>query len=395
MNEFLLEILAKKRELLRSRIEKTGLEEVLARARELWVEHAPAVSKPTRYGAVDGSNNSIEFKGLTFYAVLGYAIGKVGGSVVERSVGDMDILLHSDAGEHVRLLREISEVKVAALLPETELLMVDGSIISLLLRPRPLAAEPRLKYAVEKLWEKAGRDVAHVLWSGLRTQLRATSYFLYDHLVSHQVARDHSLLLSDQVELIVLLEYLEKLLATRILLEQRVIGRGTPGLVFVSKTSRSRDHFTEFENKLNRMLPPDIVIFSYASTKPGFSRPMKATIEEVKGAMPSHGDLAGLIAEFYERLDFILSYVRLVENGPVLMLEIPVDRDVVGEDRYGDVVEHVLRYLNSLAYNGYPYPLIEAHRGSLITRDDIENMAMILGLLPGSTGREVLLEWIS
>jgi len=392
LRKILLEIALSKALWIRGSVERSGLEEVLARARELWVEHKPEGFKLERYGAVDGSNNEVEFKGLTLYAVLGYAVAKTSSGVVEYEVGDVDVMLHGDTSERVRLLREISEVKAAVLASEPDLLMFDGSITSLLIRPRPYA-EPRLRYVVEKLWVEAGRDVVSRLWAGLKKQLSSGSRALYDHYISHHIAREHGLFTSSKLDLTVLLEYFEKLLSIRLLLEQRVVGRKHPALVFISKTSRSRDYFHSYESVLNRTLPPDVVIYSYATRSVGFSKPVEVEREEVKN-MPRYGELEELIAGFYSRLSYVLTYFRLAEGGPVLMVEIPVDRDVVSENAYTDIVHTVSESLHPLSYNGYPYPLIEAHKNSLITREDVQSIAMLLGLIPRPTGREVLLEWL-
>jgi len=393
LHKMLLEIALRKASWIKSGVEKAGFEDVLAKARELWAPRKPAAAGPASYGAVDGSNNGVEFKGFTLYAVLGYGVGKAGGSVVECGVGDVDLLLHGDAGERVRLLREISEIKAAALLQEPELLMIDGSVTSLLIRPRPFA-EPKLRFVVEKLWLETSRDIASRLWSELRKQLESGNRLLYDHFISHHIAREYGLLVSSKVELAVLLEYFEKLLSLRILLEQRVVGRRVPSAVFVSKTSRSRDYFGELEDKLNRTLPPDMLVFSYAGVGAGFSKPIEVVREEVKRAMPRYGELESLVAEFYSKLKFILFYAKLEEGGPILMIEVPVDADTVSAGDYSEVAARIFEQLSGLSYNGYPYPLIEAHKNSLITRDDVQSIAMLLGLLPRPTGREVLLEWL-
>ena len=136
-----------------------------------------------------------------------------------------------------------------------------------------------------------------------------------------------------------------------------------------------------------------MIMFTYASIKSGFSKPLRIMRRELK-ELPRYGELDDLIGGFYDRIDYILSYVRLEDGGPVLMIEVPVDNSVVSEDSYEDLITWFFNQLSSISYRGYPYPLIEVDKLVKITRQDMVNLAQIIGFLPRMTGREVLVEWL-
>jgi hypothetical protein len=394
LKEILLEIALKKASSIQEALGRAGLEDMLEEARRLWIEHKPRRDKPRTYGAVDGSSKSIEFKGLTFYAVIGYAVARSSDGVNEYLVGDVDVTYDANATEHVRMLREIAEIKAACLMPELDMLMVDGSLTSLLIRPRPLADETVLSQAHAELKRATHDGIVEELMDMLRGQLSSRARSRLDApYVSRLLGTEYKLYAEGRRTLSVLLEYFEKLLSIRLLLERKVLSTWPPRLAFISKTSHSKHYFVERELMTKRVLPSDILLFSYATVRTGYSPPYPESEREFKH-LPRSEELEWLIGRFFDNIEYITSYVRLEEGGPVLKVEIPVDKNTVKPDKYSLVIERTVDALSSLAYRGYPYPLIEVDKLARITRQDIVNLAQIVGILPRMTGREVLVEWL-
>lgn len=393
MREFLVEIALRKADSIKNKISEYGLDDVLEQVSKLWINYNPSREELESFAGVDGSNNSIDFKGLTLYAVIGYGVAKESTGVKTYLVGDIDILYTSDTSEHIRLLREIAEIKTAYLASNVELLMVDGSITSLLIRPRPLTDNVALSTTIKQVLE-INQNIFIELWDLLKKQLSSADNKLFEPYVSHQLASKYKLYGKNTMYLIVLLEYIEKLLSIRLLLDKTIIKKKKPSIVFISKTSRSRDYcekyFVEYEEKLGRQLPPDILLFTYSTREIGYSKPLLTRIDK---GFPSEGDLKKLIYEFFRGISYVITYARFSQDSPVFKLEIPVYTGVHDIDP-DDLVHSIMENIHPIIVDGYPYPLIEADKMSRITRNDIIDLAQIMGFLPRQTGREVLVEWL-
>lgn len=77
------------------------------------------------------------------------------------------------------------------------------------------------------------------------------------------------------------------------------------------------------------------------------------------------------------------SYARLADHSPCVKLEIPGKVDEAHLRRLLEVLKHG-------SVNGYPYVLREAHQRGKISRDELVNLASMLGLASEIGGREVL-----
>ncbi len=398
MSEYLLELAAMKAEDIRKKIDEASFREIAEYIRGEWVDYTPGEVEVGSYGAVDGSNNSIEFKGLTLYALVGYSIAKYGDEVREYMVGDIDILYPPGTGERIRLLREIAEAKAALIPPKLDLLLIDGSIRSLLIHPRPLAREIGFKKALEKATELFGEGVFSELYNRIREQINSygKGRANKEPFISKEIVLRYNLTLEDNEAIVVLLEYIEKLLSIRLLIERYSSTTRSPELVYLSKTSRSQLYTKRFKDEIKKgiPIPSDMTAFSYFTTTPGYSKPiLQSEIEDLK-RFPNEGELRSLIREFYDNVDFIISYIRLEEAGPILKVEIPIVGETPGADSMCKAVEKVMDMLKPTSINGYPYPLIEVDKVAKIKRSDITLVLQVLGILPRLTGREVLEEWI-
>ncbi len=391
MREYMLQLALRKAEIIEKRISETSLKPLEEKARDEWIQYKPTPREPESTAGVDGSNNSIEFKGVTLYAVLGYAVAKRGQVVSEHFVGDIDILYPPGVAERIRLLREIAEAKTALLVRDVEVLLIDGSIRSLLIQPRPLARYIVLDKAIDEAVSLLGGNVFDHLYKRIREQVETDPDEWVEPFVSKTIMLENNLTTEDSEPVVVLLEYVEKLLSLRLLLEERVKNNKWPRIIYVSKTSRSQLYFKHLGELLRIPVPSDILVFTYFTSSAGYSKPKFSEGEPLK-QLPGKAGLETLLRDFFDRIDFIVSYIRLEDHGPVLKLEIPVEKYSV-EDPL-EIVEEAVNYIASISVNGYPYTLIEADKYSKITRQDILLLAQVLGVLPRLTGREVLEEWI-
>lgn len=401
MKEYLLELAVRKAEEILKKVSAASLEPLREEALSQWVDYEAGPSTLDSIAAVDGSQNAVEFKGFTLYAVLAYGTGAYfsRGDVVTRLVGDIDVLQPPGVPGMVQLYRELAEAIAAYLLSDSALLMVDGSIRALLIHPRPLANTERLNKALARVEELFGTDFYGNLWERVGDRLRSftRSGEIYEPFVSKELMLRHGLTGADNMDVAALIGYLEKLMVLRALVEKASLRRDGRGLVYVSKTSRSQLYFRDVIGE-EGVVPvvSDMLVFASFTRSAGYSKPLLQS-ETVEGgdavlkALPSRGELSSIIKEFFDRVDYVISYVRLVDGGPLLKLEIPVPS---GSGRAEELVRW---YINSMAptiTGGYPYPLIEADRMAKITRKDMLVLLRSLGILPSLTGREVLEGWL-
>ncbi len=406
MREFLLEIALKKSEKIAMRISQSSLEPLRELVEEEWIRYEPRSNEPNSFSAIDGSHNMIEFKGFTLYALAGYGVGKFDEKVYEKIVGDVDILTPPGISERVQLLRETAETITAYMLSFTDIVMVDGSIRALLIHPRPLANELTLKKALTSTIEKLGKEFYAEYWheinehlSELREKSSTDVTIVDEPYISKKIVRENELYSDDDKNIVALLEYLEKLMVLRKLIENTSLNN--PKLVYVSKTSRTTLYLNkEWKNKLSKEnkdeIPviSDILAFTYFTHEPGYSKPLSQMEISTLKHLPNYGELERIIYDFYNNLDYVITFIRLIEHGPVFKLEIPVSRNTVGKNDLDRIIRRVMDIMKGLEVNGYPYPLIQADKSSKITRKDMIILAQSLGLLPTQTGREVLIEWI-
>ena len=397
MRDYLLEIALRKAGVIRSRVSEANLEPLRRVVEEYWKPHDPTELEPASYAAVDGSHNRVDFKGYTLYAVMGYGLARINDRVVEAPVGDVDLLLPPGVSERIQLYRETAEAIAAYKVSRSDLLMIDGSLKALLIHPRPLAGELALRSAINKAEERLGEDFFQEYWEGINKgleEIRGES-LVVDPFYSKKIIFTRGLLSSDDRGIIALLEYIEKLMVLRRVLEEN-IDEDKSRIVYISKTSRTMEYFKKAEIGEKDVVPviSDILLFSYFTKKPGYSKPLIIPLEEVK-RLPDTGVLARIIRGFYDEIGIALTFARIIEGGPVFKLEIPVKIAGGGPsmEKLESIIHTFMNYMKGLEVNGYPYPLIEVDKASKITRGDMHTIAQSIGLLPQITGREVLEEW--
>jgi len=359
--------------------------------KELWINMDIKDKMPKSVAGVDGSNVRVDFQGFTLYGVdavatfyddvkdLKYSNSKV------YALADLDVLIPPRARERIDLYREILEAKTALLTVlenDVELLLMDGSLKSVLITP---SIEP-IVVAMDKVSKIFGDHVYLELYNLLSKSLRSYDKLRDQPIITKLLITDESKVLTEDDYLaVVLLEYIEKLESYRRLL-LKCFEKDTL-LAFISKTGRSQAYFADLGKKLRKYIPADITVFQNLTSSPGYSKP-RMEDRPIKG-MPNILSLR----EFYDKLRIAVTYIRLEEGGPVLKLEIPYIINVDASTIEGDTIR-LLSYLKGISPQGYPYVLMEAHELSRISKDTINRIIYSLDLIPQRTGREVLEGWL-
>ena len=358
---------------------------------ELWIKPSVSPSTPKSLSGVDGGSAKVDFQGFTLYAVDAVAptyydmMNDRYESFKVFSLADVDIPIPPQVSVRIDMYREILEAKVAlAALSErrVELLLMDGSLRSVLITPLSIESLVRAERMVSKVF---GDEVYSELERILSKQVVNYNVLRMNPIASKDIIESYGEeLTEEELPAVVLIEYIEKLETYRRLIS-KALDSGTL-LAFISKTARSQLYFGVLCKKLGRYIPPDIIVFQALTSSDGFSKP-HIDVKPVK-VMPSILSLRS----FYDRLRIITTYVRLEDGGPVLKVEIPYLGNVSEDMAINDVLR-LFKYMKSLSSNGYPYVLAEAHELSRISRDALGSIAYMLDLTSQRTGREVLGEW--
>ena len=361
------------------------------RVSRVWVPYEPKPKPLPSVAGVDGGSGRVDFQGFTLYGVTAVAsvyMGLEGGRysrALTIPVADVDILTPPQAFGRIDLYRETLEAKVgvAALLEGSGLVLMDGSIKSVLITPSPLN-ERALPTALKEALNEFGVGVFNDLGREVTLSLTDLGRLKGSPLSSREVLRGRVPLSEEVLNAVVALEYVEKLEVYRRLIVNA--SEYCVPVIFISKTGRSQVYFRSLSRELGIDVPSDINVFQYLTRGPGYSRPYLE--ERPLKVMP---DILNL-KSFYSRLRVMISYVRLGEGLPVLKVEVPYVKPLsLGEAE--DVVRDLMDCLTPISTGGYPYPLLEAHELAHVRRHVMEGVARVLGLTPYLTGREVLREW--
>lgn len=408
MKEYLLDLALKRRDRIAQAIQQLSSEEYRVIAEENWVEHTPTPKPPESITAVDGSSLTLELRDISLYGVKAYALVRHQSTVRHKYMGDVGVVTAANAAGFIRAFREICETKIA-LSSNSKLVVVDGSVISLLINPEPLT-RIGIKRGIEAAEGLTGLEEAVGLFDKLQEQaeeLEKADLYYGEPFISRIILEEAvgggrqstSDTDRDPEAAFAFMVFIEKLLSLRLLLD-KAVGEGR-GLVYVSKRSRSKEYLrkrltTGSERSFERRVlgPTDMAVFSNYTRAPGFSKPLIVEEVETIKTLPSEGVLRKLVRDYFENIGIMLTYIRLVPDGPVLKLEIPFTRGSgVPASSPHEIVKELMDMLASESHNGYPYPLIQVDKLVKVTRQDLNQIAFSLGILPSLTGREVLGEW--
>ncbi|MEZ0393851.1 MAG: DNA double-strand break repair nuclease NurA [Desulfurococcaceae archaeon] len=392
LSEYLLELFLSRADQLAKDLEaaRSIAESLKELVEGLWAARTPKAPGPHGVSAVDGGSNFLELKWQALYAVVGY--GMEGDGAREHWIGDVGLLSVQDVADFVRTLREICELK-AALSLRARPIIIDGSVTPLLVDPSPLARRATLAEAFKITAKVLGEEAVDEVWRGLQEQrrrLRDSARFLGEPFIARALVRN-TREGADVVFPFLLL--VERLLALRMLLEEAGTEAGdVPGVAFLSKSSRGRQYCERIDACRAHPLLSDSTVFELATRRSGYSSPVRVPEEGVIKAMPREGALGELVRDFFEEVGIYASYVRLIDDGPVLRLELAVRGG--GPKDVARSIEALMDVLAGSSYEGYPYPLIVADRKARVERDALLRLAWSLGSVVPMTGREVLGEWL-
>ena len=137
-------------------------------------------------------------------------------------------------------------------------------------------------------------------------------------------------------------------------------------IISISKTSS--------DNELFHWNIPDIAFLDKFTQKQGMTIIKYRTVYE-KAAFPFYND-------FFKSLTFTVFYVRLQDSKNVLKVELPYKATK-------EEVFEIIRKINVLSVQGYPYLLNKAHNDVVITDKNMKELIKIAKIYE-STNREVM-----
>lgn len=399
LNDEVVRIALRKRAEILSKVKLLAKKGIREEVRREWVTYRPKPASQDFLAGVDGGEALREYQGITIYAISAAAImyryGGTRGWLPETLVvADVDAILSSPAGGRVGILRETLEAKVGAVaaLKGVKLILADGSLRSVIIEPRPRGEGGGYTFdrAAKALKTSSGPDIFRRIVEGVEQGIKNPETLREEPLVARREVRLDSVPPDMRVDAMTAAEYIEKLAAIRALLREAT-WRGAR-LIYVSKRSRTSHYFKGLRE--GKILPPDIMMFQYLTTEPGFSKPIFPEVGEKGGVrrIKQVPEVEGL-SEFYSRVKVAVSYVRLASGGPVLKVEIPV-LEGSGPAVDEGFMRSVMDALASVSTEGYPYPLFEADKIARIPNTTLSIIIQALGLPPLLTGREVLEEWL-
>ncbi len=298
----------------------------------------PSSTWPGPIVGVDGSVNSIEYKGCLFMVADAEAVASNNGLSRVAAGGFADFLLpYWLPRERSRVYMSILELYVALQALEklrNALVLMDGSLLNIF--PKSLR-----RYYSSSL----AREYEHqVSLSPCREYCDSSVRELVKGLANEPLPSEEIRRRAATLELIELLKVLYVIL-------KRHGGR----IAWIAKNSTDT---TLFKKSLS-----DIAVLERTTKGRGYTPAGTSLLEPPPGAEAS-SFLGGVPVNVY--------YVRLNEEGPVLRLEAPF----MGED----TAKHVMGSLTRVSAAGYPYVLRRAHRDVIVRKKDIETLARLLGL---------------
>lgn len=352
----LLEIALKKRDMILKEVRhvKTQVEKV----KEFWVSYSPSQDITfTTICGIDGSMNYREFKGFALYAVSAEGVVFNNSLIHEERMCDIDVLYpYYKVSERVRLYMSTLEIMIALkTLDKVNLLLLDGSILSNILRQAPNPT-PKVLEVVEKYFDITSNETLY--------DIKLIKYSFENELNSdYEIA-----------EALYTLEYIRFLT-----LLTKLIQNAKSKIVAIAKNSQSTLYFKDVK--------PDILIFEKLTKEVGYSKPL---VRRLSDMIPYYKKLIRRkFIHIFANIDFTIFYARLHRNGPVLKFEIPCKLSNLELKKILDIVSFY-------SVDGYPYPLRKAHEDTDIKDKEFENLIRLFKLYEEKTGREqlgLLMRW--
>jgi len=390
-------IIPKLKRILRSTLIKDA-EEFKDKVLEQWIISRPGETIPDIVYGVDGGSKGIDFKGFTLAFITAGSIGyrkednmlkfynRYRAAYVDKVTPPFNI------SERISLYREILEGKVAChSCRDHGLVLMDGTIESAIIAPRPRVSRRDLeeisflrRYTIVEgaanyvMEEKP--DLFDELFECIDETLSRIDYLRENPICASSL--NYGFVRNPKAVdyIAVSMEYIEKIYVYGRLLEK--IANGNCRLVYIAKTSRSKDLFRS-------SIYPDIILFEKLTSDPGYSKVNKQSLISVKLLPRLYiSKPYREVLDLYERMCIYYTFSRFVEYGPVLGVEVI---DLCTPSQVDDnSFKQLHDILSTISVNGYPFPLKIAHHEVHITGEDVSRLLHLLGLDIETTGREVL-----
>ncbi len=333
------------------------IEEIYRRAWEFtekieeWKE-IPSAVDCTACG-VDGSRGVERLSGVILYAIS--AVG-VGDEI--REMSEITTLrLHSNVEERIRLHMHTSEFRVGCF-AEEDIVLVDGSLRGAFIRPASYPEDVNELYRNYEITNFVG-DFVEVLEEhfkdierDLRTGKAKKNYLISRTEFLKQIENSYRIRESRLEDFTILAEYIEYLHALNRLLDKRVF--------FVAKS------FYTHEFNVDVCDSAIIDVFAlknfgfpksgYLVFKPSFKKSLPWFVRENRR----------IFKNLFREVNS--AFVRLEDGCNLYLLETTEE-----------VKDEVLAKLKGIEINGYPIPLLQAHKIANIKRGELQNL--ILGIV--------------
>lgn len=390
MDTSFYEVIIPKLKKLMFSLKDRGLHGIVDRVKKYWIKLDDlALTNPTIVYGIDGGSSEINFKGFILGLITGVSIGyKYDNGMylvnnILRTAFIDKITPPIYVSDRITLYREIIEGKLAVhSCKHNSLILMDGSLASILIRPRPRPRGRSHYFIIDEIIDLINREdkdyfqkLLSCIDDTLLTQHKLEDNPICSSVVKPEISNEELRELS-----IVVAEYIEKLYVYGKLLE-RVLNNECK-LVFIAKIS--------YSNELLNLHYPDAYVFEKLTTGKGRSIEVIKKLSEYK-ELPINilRNVFNQAIESYLVSGIITLYARIEDNAPVLKLEIVGDYIDLLEKR-AEYIDKIISMIRAVSSNGYPHPLRIAHKDSHITNKDIDNILRLAGLDLESTGREVL-----
>ncbi|MEM4690534.1 MAG: DNA double-strand break repair nuclease NurA [Archaeoglobaceae archaeon] len=333
-------------------------EEVANKIEGKWIEMPESIVCSAC--GVDGSRGIERLAGIVLYSISAVSVGNEVREMCEITT----LKPHTNIEERIRLHMHTSEFRIGSL-AEEELILIDGSLRGAFIRPPAYTDEPeklRESYELDALVE----DFLEVLenhFENLEKDIKngraKKNYLLTREKIFRDMEQGYRKSSGRRLEdLMILFEYIEYLHALNKLLEKNA--------VFVAKSFYTHEFDDEISDTVVLQL---IELRQFGSEKPAYF-PFKPKITKT---------LPWFVREFREHFknlfkDINSAFVRFEESGNIYLVESlqKMDDELMGK-------------LRGLEANGYPLPLIHAHRHAKIKK--IEMRRAIEGIFASLESR--------
>ncbi len=301
---------------LRSKIAETPPLEVLEIIQSLWNPYSPQ-EKDRCLAGVDSGYNYDEISGFIVYIANAGALSSCRGMVYSNAKADIYFPQHEPEKDLTALSidMEVEAVRQAARTSRESYILVDGSIVS------------KLAF-----------------------------------LVKYSASRSGGLGVDP-----------EKTIEEIVRLAKSMGGK----IVFISKSSSSRELFKRHIDIGEAFIKPDIFYLNKYTSEPGYSKPERYTDSDHEG-----GGVVPHIIHVRKRhqaedLNIYFTYIRIEPNTPVYRVEVPLIGELEDPNQY---FRELIDTLSAGSLSGYPIVLREIDRLVRVGREDIEKLKLMLGL---------------